>query len=168
MTTALTVAEVDEIRRRVDAGEKKNDLAKEFNVSASTLSSWTRKHANGDYRTAEPQPRRNTVRIAVDAPLCNVCTGNLDVDGVCKACGASGEAAWTPPPGYERPITDAELRKAIGNRAGGLRFTQEEVWELRAAWRRNPEPFTHFAKKHDMSKSLAGDILRGLRNYKGM
>ena len=97
---------------------------------------------------------------------CNICRHRpLDEDGSCGKCGADPETAWTPPLGYEAPITKDEVNDRVNRQRNTL--SQEEIWELRRKFRLSRLTITAFAKEQKMARDRCANALRGRRNYEG-
>lgn len=128
--------------------------------------------ADNETKGKPGRPRGVGIPPAPKQVTCHKCGGNLVVGTNCPYCGASAEQAWTPPEGYQPPISDEEVKQRSPRHKG--RLSEEQVWELRRRWRNSDLPLYSFAGQVAADKSLPvgkdGIIaaLRGWKAYKGV
>ena len=104
-------------------------------------------------------------------PRCRNCGGWIRPDLRCANCNVTAVASWTPPEGYEPPITDEEMN---ARSKATKRFADEQVWSLRRRWRGSNLTVGAFIKAElTRPNGLKGghvklrDALRGTGAYKG-
>lgn len=155
----LSEADIENVLLRIARGDRHVDIAADYRVNPSTIGAIKARHA--DHRAAHD--------ASVEPPRCNMCAGTLDRDGVCGDCGAEGLDAWTPPPGYEKPVTDQEIRARQSRVArASYRIPDEQVYELRRKFRASELTMHKFLKEQKVSKEHGAAALRGTNQYRDL
>lgn len=67
----------------------------------------------------------------------------------------------------ELPIT-LEEKSRIGKVGRKPRFSSEEVWAMRAAYRSGEFTLAHFSRVHNVSATCIHHVLNGTSAYKGV